>query len=226
MSFEYLVTVGIIFIIGLLVIVFLSPGEKKKRVKKQDTPVESTDAEKELQLRVTKLKKHIQAYRNENLDMKKREKEDEKQLIIERVKVKKIQEKLSQERQWRDKEQSGNDKKGKESRKLKSELVDVQENFSKAHAANLRFEHQLKESQDQQDLLNEQRRTAEGESAQLKAKIENNRQEISKLKKENTELLNKQENVKWVAKDEHERVEKLLKEKEKELEKIKKKREQ
>jgi len=222
-SIELLVIIGIIFISILLGVIFLIPGErKKKKEKKRKKEIDNQPSENEkiLELKISRLEKHIQSLHNEILDLQKRDKDHEKQAMVQNVKVKKLQEKISQERQWHEKEQSGIDKKGKEFQKLKTELIDVQEGYSKAHSSNLRFEYQMKELQGQVDSLNEQRRTVEEENVQLTAKNKNDKQEIAHLKSENVKLAKKNENVDWVAKTEYQRVEKLLKEKEKELDRV------
>ena len=78
----------------------------------------------------------------------------------------------------------------------------------------------MQDLKQQADALNEQRRVAEAQSAQLKAKGEAHRQEILQLSRENRELLQKTEGSDWIAKSEYERVTKLLHEKEKELARI------
>lgn len=222
-SIELLVIIGIIFISILLAVIFFIPGEKKKKKEKKgkkeiyDQP--SVD-EKGLELKISRLQKHVHSLGDKILALQKREKDHEKQTMVWRVKVKKLQEKLSQERQWHEKEQSGIDKKGKEFQKLKAELINVQEVYSKAHSANLRFEHQLKELRGQADSLNERRRAVEGENVQLTAKAKNDKQEIARLKSENIQLAKKSEDVNWIVKTEYQRVEKLLKEKEKELDRV------
>jgi len=219
-SIELLVIIGVVFISVLLVIIFFIPEEKKRKRKKKKAQEQPSVDASNWELKVSRLEKHIHSLRNEILDFQKGEKDHEKQLVVEHVKVKKLQEKLSQERQWYEKEKGSIDKKGKEFQVLKTELVDVQENYSKAHSANLRFEHQIKEYQEQVDSLNEQRRVIEEESNQLTAKVKNDQQEIARLRKENIQLAKKREDVNWIAKVEYERVEKLLKEKEKELDRV------
>ena len=220
MSVELLVIIGIIFISILLAVVFLIPGEKKRKKKKGKVQERPIVDEKDWEQKVSRLEKHTYSLRDQILDLQKGEKETEKQLMIERVKVKKFQEKLSQERQWHEKEQGSIDKKGRDFQELKVELIDIQESYSKAHSANLRFEHQVKELQDQLDLLNERRRAIEEENTQLTAKIKNDQQKIAQLKKENIQLKKKKEDVNWIAQTEYQRVEKLLKEKEKELDRV------
>jgi len=219
-SIELLVIIGIIFIAILLAVVFIIPSERKKEKKKkkvQDPPLVD---EKEWVQKISRLEKHIHSLRDEIREYQNREKDHDKQLIIEGVKTKKLQEKLSQERRWHQKEQGSIDKRGKEFQEMKTELIAIQEIYSKAHSANLRYEHQVKELQGKIDALNEQRRTNEEENDQLQAQVKNNKQEIVELKKENIQLQKKKEDIHWIAKTEYERVEKLLKEKEKELDRI------
>ncbi len=220
MSVELLVIIGIIFISILLAVVFLIPGEKKRKKKKGKVQEQPVVDEKDWEQKISRLEKHTYSLRDQILDLQKGEKETEKQLMVERVKVKKFQEKLSQERQWHEKEQGSIDKKGRDFQELKVELIDIQESYSKAHSANLRFEHQVKELQDQLDLLNERRRAIEEENTQLTAKIKNDQQKMAQLKKENIQLKKKKEDVNWIAQTEYQRVEKLLKEKEKELDRV------
>ena len=220
MSVELLVIIGIIFISILLAVVFLIPGEKKRKKKKGRAQEQLVVDEKDWDKKVLRLEKHIHSLREQILGLQKGEKETEKQLMVERVKVKKFQEKLSQERQWHEKEQGSIDKKGRDFQELKVELIDIQESYSKAHSANLRFEHQVKELQDQLDLLNKRRRAIEEENTQLTAKVKNDQQKIAQLKRENIQLEKKKEDVNWIEQTEYQRVEKLLKEKEKELDRV------
>jgi len=219
-SIELLVIIGIIFITVLLVILFFIPSEKKVKRKKKKIQEQPLVDEKEWVQKISRLEKHIRSLRDEVREYQSREKDHEKKLMIEGVKSKKLQEKLSQERQWHEKDQGSIDKKGKEFQKLKTELISIQETYSKAHSTNLRYEHQVKEFQTKIESLNEQRRTNEEEIDQLTAKVKNDKQEIVQLKKENIQLTKKKEDINWIAKTEYERVEKLLKEKEKELDRI------
>lgn len=220
MSIEFLSIVGVVFIVLLLVIVFLIPSDKKNKKKKRKAEEESLLQQKDWEQKALRLEKHICSLRNEILSFKKGEKVRDRELTVERVKVKKLQEKLSQEREWHKKGESAVDKKGKELRQLKSELVKVQESFSKEHMANIRLGRELKEVKEKNDSLNDQRRSAEGENAQLKAKGEETRGEIAQLKREVAQLSKKSKDAQWVAKPEYDRVVQLLQVKEKELQRM------
>ena len=211
---------GIIMILILLGLLFLIPskGKKEKRRKKQQEI--ATPLEEELRAKVARLEKHIQSLRDEIQSLQNAGNDHEKNLAIEKAKVKKLQEKLSQEREWHQKEQIAIEKKGGEFLQVKQELLKIQELYSNEHSANLRFAHEVQELKRDNDSLNGQRRGMENENAQLKARIENQRVENTRLKQENTELQKKKEDVNWIAKSEYDRVTRLLKEKEKELERI------
>jgi len=211
---------GIILILILLAVLFLMPSPSKKKKKGRKAPEEPTAQEQECLQKIARLEKYIKSLRDEILVFQKAEKDHEKDLAVERAKVKKFQEKLSQEREWHQKEQNTIDKKSKEFHLAKEELSKVQDLYSSEHSANLRLEQELKEMKRQNDSLNEQRRKVEGDNALLKAKIENDRREIQGLKKENAELAKKKDDVSWVAKSEYDRVAQTLKAKEKELERI------
>ncbi len=221
MLVEFLVIIGIIFISLLLVIVFIMPSEtKNKRKKKKSQAEEPSVPQRDWEQKALRLEGHVQSLRDQIFAYQKKDKANAKKMMVEQVKVKKFQEKLSQERQWHIKEQNSIDKRGKELQQLKGELANVQENFSKAHSMNLQLGHQLKDLEQQNSSLNEQRRSVEGENAQLKTRSDDHRREIAHLKKENMQLSRKKEDLQWVAKSEYERVVNLLKEKEKAMDRI------
>ena len=216
-----IIGVGIFFILVLLVVLFLTPTDKKKEKKKKKVEEGNPEQEKIFQETIARLEKHVESLRHQIQNLEKNDKLKDKQLAIETAKANKFQEKLSQERDWHNKEQEGLDKKTNEIDKLSEDLGKLQENFSKEHATLLRYEREMKELKEKNDVMNDQRRSAESESAQLKAKVENCLKEIRELKKENAELSKKKEDAQWIAKSEYDQVVKRLKEREKELEVIK-----
>ena len=181
---------------------------------------ESGAPKKDWEETALRLEKRGHALKEEAGLLEKKEKDLEYQLTVEKVKVKKLQEKLSQEREWHQKEQGAMDGKGKEFARVKEELNKVQENFSHEHMENLRQKGDIQELKQQIESLNGQRRSAESEGAQVKARLENQRKELAQLKAENMELKKKKEDTVWVAKSDYERLERSLREKEKELERV------
>jgi len=211
---------GIVFIFILLGLLFLLPTDQKKK-KKRKRKVTLSSEQKDWQQTALKLERYIQSLRGAIAAFEKKEQHMEKQLLIEKAKTKKFQEKLSQEKQWHQKEQNTLEKKMKEADHLKTDLQKAQNSFAKAHAQNLRMQRDIEQLKKEKEAVNEKRRTLEGQSHQLKSKLEQNRKDIAQLRKENAELKKKQDDVSWIAKSEYTSLEKRLKEKEKEIERIK-----
>ena len=214
------IAAGIIFILGLLGILILIPTERRQKIKHKKEK-ESTPEQKNWQEVAQRLEKHIQNLHNQIASLEKNAKLQDKQLLIEQEKFKKLQEKLLHERQWHEKEQSTIDRQTKETGNLKTDLNKIQDQLAKEHAENLKLDNQLKEIRLDVDKINNQRRLAEAENAQLKAKIETYQKEITRLRMENAQLAQKKEDTQWIAKSEYVQLEKQLKEAQKELEKLK-----
>ena len=217
MTVEFLLVVGVVLVLILLGIIFLIPGEKKGKKMKKKLQGELVQQKEDLEQKVLRFEKHVRSLHGRILTLQKNEKANEKVLMVERVKVKKFQEKLSQEREWHRKEQNAVEKREKESHQLRTELRKIQEAFSEEHTRSIRLERELKDFKQQNESLNDRRRTMEGENARLKAKGENDKKEITHLKKENAQLSKKNEDAQWIAKSEYDRVAGLLEKKEKEL---------
>jgi len=218
LSLNLVVSAGIVFILILLAILFLIPAEQRmiqERKKRKEREMQK-DWEKIAQRQerhIEKLRKDIEAYQ-------KVEKDQEEKLIAEKVNVKKLQEKLSQERSWHDQEQKDIGKHAGQLKELKEDLKKAQESFAQEHAIHLRMERDFKEIQKEMEKIQEDKRHAEGEVMGLKAKADTLYQEVLQLRKENKELKKKSEDVTWIAKSEYVKLEQQLKEKEKELQRI------
>ena len=220
MSIEFIIVgIAIILIFTLLVVLLLMPSENKKK-KKKKVQEEVQNMHKEWEPLVTKMESQIQGLHRHMDTLEKDKKRLEKEIAIEQAKNTKLVEKLSQERKWHEQEEQSVDKRTREFKTLKEDLLKVQENYSKEHASNLKLQNEINELKLSFDSLNEQRRTMDTENAQLKAKLDSYRRDLLALKKENAELTKKKEDTVWVAKSEYQRLELLFKEKEKELERI------
>lgn len=217
LTVEILLAIGVLLILVLLGTIFLLPVEKKEKKKKKRLLEESQQQKQELKQKVSKLTKHIRLMRERILTSQKKQKGHDRVLMVEKVKIKKLQEKLSQEREWHKKEENVDDKKGTELRQVKKELGKVQESSSKEHALTIRLERELKGLKGENDSLTEHRRSIEMENARLKGKGEEDRKQVVQLKSQVAELSKKEEDSQWIAKLEYERVARLLEEKKKEL---------
>jgi hypothetical protein len=218
---HFVIIAGILFVIIFLGMLFLMPTEKKEKSRKKRKAIEVSvplkPAEEEAVLR---LQRHTHSLHEKIAAMEKEAKDREHHLAVERLRVEKLQEKLSQGREWHQKEDKALGKKGEEFRRLKEDISHVQDLLSREHAENLRQKQALEESARERDALQERRRALESENAQIKAKEENYRMEIARLRGENADLRRKEEDTAWVAKADYERLEILLREKDKQLQRI------
>lgn|SRR3989338_374541 len=212
--------IGLGLIISLIY-VFSLPTDQKSRRHKHKKELEKTEASINLQPTVERLEKTILSFKKEIEDLQKKEKIKEKELLVEKVKVKKLEEKLIQERGWLEKEQSAIDKGSVELKKYKDELMKVQEEFGREHAAYLRLKSDFQELTRRHEAVVEQKRKLELETAQGKTEIKNSREEIQELKREAANLKKSKDDTTFVSKSEYTELEKQLKEKEVELERLK-----
>jgi len=216
---DIIIGIGIGFVVLLLVVLFLLPTEMKKKKKKRPKKGE-LQKEKDWERIAGRLEAQTQALRQEMLKLQKNQEDLEKNILVEKAKTKKLQEKLTQERGWQEKEKNAGDKKAKEFKALKEELVKLQETFGKEHVENLRLDRECKEVKHANDNLILQKKRLDLEQKNLEVKIEEYRKEIAHLKKDNAILSKKQDDAMWVTKASYDRIARLLKEKEKELERV------
>ena len=101
--------------------------------------------------------------------------------------LKKLQEKLAQEKRWYEKEQTTIDKKAQEFENLRKELSKLQQTYADDHAVRLRLEHQVKELERQAEQNRQvtelQREVAEGSRRLVEADAQA-RQEMVALQRE------------------------------------------
>lgn len=221
----FVISLGLIFILILLIVLLAVPTGKKSQKKKGKQPPLPSDQEKEWLTKIAGLHKHIHSLQEEIASLKNDAKAKDKQLAVENVRVKKLQEKLGQERQWQKKEQQILDKRSEEFQQLKNELLKIQAQLSHEHALNLKLESEGRELKQHYDALQEKRRSLESRNAQLEAKNESLERETARLRQENAELRKEKEDTAWIAKSEYDKIHLLLKEKEKELERLKREQE-
>ena len=215
--FYIIVAVGVIFILIVIVIIALIPSdEKKKKRKEKEEAVRQKDWENAAQ----GFERKAAAFKKQADELFMKRKELEENLLKEQKRIKELEEKLSQQVSWQQKEQDELEKKTGESRRLKEDILKTQENFANEHTMNLRLEKELKLSRQKEQELTDLRRSLESENQQLKAQLVSARNDISQLQKENTELKKKRDDTAWVAKTEYEKLKQILKEKEAALEKM------
>ncbi len=218
-TIDIIIGIGIGFIVLLLVVLFLLPTEGRRKKKKRPQKGEQ-QKQRDWEGIAGRLETQTQTLRQEIIKFQKNQEDLAKRILVEKAKTKKLQEKLTQERGWQEKESSAGNKKAKEFKQLKEELVKLQESFGKEHVENLRFERECKEVKHTNENLVQQKKTLEAEQRNLETRIEEYRKQIVHLKKDNAILSKKQNDAMWVTKISYDRIARLLKEKEKELERV------
>ncbi|VAX36542.1 hypothetical protein MNBD_UNCLBAC01-85 [hydrothermal vent metagenome] len=219
---DFFIGVGVFFIGVLLIVLFLLPTEGRRRKKKKQLRKEKEDQQKQKDWeRIAKATERQKQVMHQEIGGIQKAKDDvDKELLLEKAKAKKLQEKLAQERDWQQREQVSGDKKTKEFKKLKEELIRVQEMFSQEHVEYLKLTGAVKELKFSNETLVGEKKVLDTENRILEGRVEGYRKEIAHLKKDVARLSKKQDDTTWITKAEYMRVSRLLKEKETELERV------
>ncbi len=219
----FIVAATVIFLIIMYLVPVEKGGKRKKFIKTKEEP---TDKEKDLEAKIVRLEKHIEGMKHELDASLLRQRQKEKEIEDYQLQLKAFQEKLAQEKSWREKEQDTMDKRNKEVAQYKQEHLKLEQSVEEEHAVRLRLEHELKEMKREFEIANTDRRSLSYKVQGYETTLEQHKKELIELKRENTRLKDKNEAVEWVAKPQYEKLEALLREKEKEIERISRDRKQ
>lgn len=217
---DYLfIGIGIVLAICLVnILLYMPSGKRRKKRRAKQVPLEPI--QKDWQATAQRLEKHIYAIRQKIALKEKVIIQKDKQIVLERVKVTKLQDQLNQASQWQKKEQDNFGKMTSELKANKAELIKVQDQYAKAHGQNIELNKQLSLALKDTKKLAEEKRDKELEHLHLQEKYESIRGQSVKLKRENAELLKKKDDATWIAKSEYLILERKLKEKEKQFERL------
>lgn len=220
MSINFVVILGLVLILVLLGVLLFIPTEGRLTRKQKKQKMLEEQKQQDWEKKALRFEKAAQSLRQQVEDLQKSEKQLENSLVLERAKVKKFQEKLTQERQWQEREEEAGDKKGKELQRVKEELLKSQEQFAAEHGLTLRLQAELKTLKHDYDALLDDKRKLETENAQMDARMQNLRSDVAHLKKDLKEITKTNEDTQWVAKTEYDAILKKYKEKDKEVERM------
>lgn len=206
---------------GLLIFVFMLPTEvERKKKQKKQAEVINVQREQALEKQIRHLENTIPALRKQLDTHQQKEHQWQKELLIERTKVEKLEQKLNQERDWQQKEVEKFDKKVKEVAQFKNELSKLQESFNKEHSRNLHLENELRDLKEKGAVVGSERRELDLANVQLKSKLEAAQREIEQLKKDIEFASRQKEDTSWVTKSEYLKLEKKCKDVEGKLEQM------
>ena len=215
---------GVLLIVGLyisLLIIFFFIPSKKKKNKKKKKKEDLGGEQKDWMKTALSLEKYVNVLKDDIVSNEKEIKNRDKKLVVEQAKVKKLQEKLTQERSWQEKERNNQDKRLGQMNQLKQELEKVQELSNKEHTRNIKLERSGKDLERELAEMNTVRKDLDIENRKLKKDLDASKSECVRLKRENIVLSKIKEDASWVAQSEYKKLEKILKEKDKQLERKK-----
>ena len=215
-----IMAITILFTAAILGILFFVPANDK-RARKKEKKTLAPQEEKQWESVVDRLEGHIGSLRRQVAEHEKKEKHFEKDLMTQKARTKHLQEKLSQEKGWREKENTAAEKSHQEIAQTKNELLKAQREFDEEHALRLRLERQLTEVKWELDSINSEKRALAAKGMNLETNLEYYKKEYLELKKTNAKLTQETSEANWVAKSEFDKLEALYKEKEKEVERLK-----
>ncbi len=216
-SIDVFALLGIVFIVILLIVLFFIPTEKnrekarKRRCQKQD------QEGKDWRAVSLQLEKHIYGLRREIESGQNRLKATERDLLVQKEKYKKMQDKLHQEREWQKKDQADQHKKGEEINRLQRDLKKTEQSLAKEHGQRLKVERELRQSQADMQATDQKRHDLEVQLARFKTEYRQLQHEMAEIRAENGRLKKKHDEATFIAKSDYQKLEKRLKETEREL---------
>lgn len=224
MSLNWILVICFGVLIMLAVTVYNMPVEKRRK-RKTKTAALSPDLkqkEEEWEEKKVRYESQISGLKREmerlNAEMKRKDEE----VLSEKAHVKKIQEKLEQERGWRNKEEEDIQKlKGSEIR-LKDLLAQAEETLSQEHAHKIRVQRELDELKRTKVALTEENRKQSVQILDLDKTLKETQKNLRETKWQNNELSKKKEAEQWVAKYDYDAVVDKLRDKEREIVRLQK----
>lgn len=211
--------IGLFTIVALLILLFALSDDSSKTKKKKQEAIPVTESKKWEDV-IAKLEKYINSLKNELEGLKTEQKKHLRDLMVEKARNDRLQEKLKQENEWLAKEKVAMEKKDEEIRDFKIRVVKLEQEREHEYAARLQTERQLKDLKSDCDVLVKEKRELSFKAMTLEADLDVHKKELARLKKTNKELSRESDEAEWVSKAEYERLEKTLQDKEKELKKI------
>jgi len=216
-SWDIFAIIGLALAVILLAFIFLLPSERGPAHRRSTQwRRESNDETKDWKSTCLHLEKHIHGLRAQQEKMRNRERFLERELAIQKQKARKMQEKITQERGWQQKEEGEKERRGQEVLKLKEELRKIEEETQKEHGERLRAEREVKESKDLLASMSVERRGLEARIAKLEAELDKVLKDNKALSVQNAKLSQQHDEATWIAKSEYIKLEQQLRNLEKE----------
>jgi chromosome segregation ATPase len=221
LSLDVFAIIGAALGVMLLAVLFLLPGDKRPSVRNsRATTGAEPGQDKDWRAASLKLEKYIHALKTEIEHDKAREKNLQKEILIQKEKYRRLQEKISQERGWQDKETADKDRRAKENSELRQALQKTEEDFQREHGDFLRLDRELKETKAALSTAVEAKRGLDSQIFKMQAQLDAERSEVKQLRDELAKLKKQHDETTWVAKSEYVKVQDRVSELQKECERL------
>ncbi len=208
LNMEQIVIVGLGLVFLLLAFLVLIPTTPRSQRRKR-FPYKVREKEvKDWQAVSLKLERVIRSLKRQMAETQKEQKLLERDLVVQKEKYAKLQNKIDQERGWQKKERSDVDKKGREVIRLREDFKKAEQHLAQEHADRLRLERQQKELNASLSSAQTQIKDLENQIIKHKAHIDAYRSEITALRAEAQKLTKKHNEETWVAKSEFTKLKK------------------
>ena len=208
----WIIMLGFVALLTVAMLIFLSPGDKPKEVKRkvkevkpkpQAAPVAAVSPavpEKDWKAIAERWEKNNAAL-NANLEKQQaKERGHVKEVEALEAKIKDLSDKLTLEKSWREKEQVTLDKFKHHEKDFKEQIMRTESDLEKEHSNRLRVEREFQEIKIKYDAVLEEKRQLAVKASSLETTVAQISKEIKELKSDNAKLKEKREDVQWVAK--------------------------
>ncbi len=215
-----LIVLGVIFAVFAVALFSLFPSASRRRKPAKKKAVVEQE-QKDWQEAALRLERHAQRLKAELADAQKRQKALDDELTGVRQRQQSAEERLRQQKEWREREDGDHQKKFRQMDKLRADLKDIEERLEAEHRQVLSLQ---KEKRDLEERLHDLTRAdQEKELLLAKAKAQNDayRSEVMDLRADNARLAKRHEDASWVVKTEYDQVRERLRIVETELERLK-----
>ncbi len=206
----WIMILAFVALITVAILIYLSPGESTKVVKKKkenkpslmpDT-LKPVAGDKDWKSIAERWEKNNANLMMEIEKLKANDRQHAKQAQEIEDQKKELLDKLGLEKSWREKEQVTLDKSKQHEKDLKEQIFRTENDLEKEHGTRLRVERELQELKIKQEAVVEEKRQLSVKAASLETTVEALKRDLKELRVANAKLQEKREDVQWVAKAE------------------------
>ncbi len=211
MPFVMILSIMVVVLLGVLAfLLWRMPGIGWRPVEKKRSAA-AVPPSKDWQGIADRLEGRVNRLEADAQDLQRQLRDKEKQAQEWKVSCAGMQQKLDQEKAWREKETAGSQKERQQERLLQEDLARTREALNHESTQRIRLEAELKEARRVKEELSLAGRTLSSRVLELERQLEAALKELKSLREENLKLRKKNEGTQWVAKADYIQLEAALK---------------